>query len=78
MIARNGINYLCKNGRMCPSEGFVSICNYGNYVPIGKDALCLFFLFMAVIPMSAQERNTRKVRNSSSWCIGLQGVCRLA
>ena len=38
-----------------------------------KKMLCVCFLFMAAIPMSAQERNTQDTEDNPSWYIGLQG-----
>lgn len=38
-----------------------------------KKMLCACFLFMAAIPLSAQERNTQDTEDNPSWYIGLQG-----
>lgn len=38
-----------------------------------KKMLCVCFLFMAAIPMSAQEGNTQDMEDNPSWYIGLQG-----
>ena len=38
-----------------------------------KKMLCVCFLFMAAIPMSAQEGNTQDTEDNPSWYIGLQG-----
>ena len=38
-----------------------------------KKMLCACFLFMAVIPMSAQEGDTQDTENHPFWYIGLQG-----
>ena len=38
-----------------------------------KKMLCACFLFMAAIPMSAQERDTQDTEDNPSWYIGLQG-----
>ena len=38
-----------------------------------KKMLCACFLFMAVIPMAAQEGDAQDAENTSSWYVGLQG-----
>ena len=38
-----------------------------------KKTLCACFLFMAAIPMSAQEGNAQDTEGHPSWYIGLQG-----
>ena len=49
--------------------GFISF----ELMHLLKKMLCACFLFMAVIPMAAQEGDAQDAENTSSWYIGLQG-----
>ena len=56
-------------GTAVASMGFISF----ELMHLLKKMLCACFLFMAVIPMAAQEGDAQGAENTSSWYVGLQG-----